>query len=230
MKFLKQLLNCSTDIITILSNDGTIIYESDSIKKVLGYSKKELIGKNAFSYVHKEDVAGVLANFKTGLNNPGTSIILSYRFLKSDGSYAFLESSGTYSGMPENDNIVIISRDVSFRVVNENQITKLTTAIEQSSNTVVITDINGKIEYVNKKFADLTGYDEETVIGKNPSLLRSGKTPDEVYKDMWTTILTGKVWQGEFRNKKKSGELYWEKIKITPVVDKNDRITNFIAI
>jgi PAS domain S-box-containing protein len=77
---------------------------------------------------------------------------------------------------------------------------------------------------------DLTGYCKEEVIGKRPSVLHSGETPAEVYKDMWTTILTGKVWEGEFRNRRKSGELYWERIKITPVVDENDSITNFIAI
>ena len=227
---LKSLINLSTDIITVLSPDGTIIYESDSIEFILGYRKQELLGKNAFEFVHKEDLHKVQEDFTRGLTLPGKAVISLFRFMRKNGSYAYLESTGTRYADKGRNNLVIISRDVTLRIESENNIKRLTAAVEQSSNTIVITDIEGEIAYVNKKFADLTGYAKEEVIGKSPSILKSGLTPDEMYKDMWTTILTGKVWQGEFRNKKKSGEVYWERIKITPVVDDNDRITNFIAI
>ncbi len=227
---LKTLMNLTTDIITVLTPEGIILYESDSIEFMLGYTKEELIGLNAFNFVHKDDIKKVIGQFQVGFKNPGTSIISLFRFRKADGSYAHLESTGTNFNITENNNIVVISRDVTARIESEKKISRLTAAIEQSSNTVVITDIEGKIEYVNKKFADLTGYTKEEVIDGNPSLLKSSETSNESYKDLWTTILTGKVWEGEFRNMKKSGELYWERIKITPVVDKNDEITNFIAI
>ncbi len=126
--------------------------------------------------------------------------------------------------------IVVISRDVTSRINAERKIKRLTTAVEQSSNTVVITDIDGNIEYVNKKFSELTGYSKSEVLGKNPSVLRSSTSGDEVYKDLWTKILTGNVWEGELKNKKKNGDHYWESIKITPVIDENDRITGFIAV
>lgn len=229
-EMLKTLINLSTDLISVLTPEGTIIYESDSIKAMLGYEKNELIGVNAFKFIHKDDIKRVFEDFKKGLNNPGTSIICSYRYKKSDGNYIYLESTGTNFEETLGNNFVIISRDITSRIESEKKIHKLTAAVEQSSNTVLITDINGKIEYVNKKFADLTGYDKDEAIGASPSLLNSGKTSNEVYKDLWTTILTGKVWQGELWNKRKSGELYWESIKITPVVDENDNITNFIAI
>ncbi len=200
---LKSLLNLSTDIITVLTNEGIILFESDSIESMLGYDKNELIGQNAFMYVHKDDLKRVYSDFNTGLLSPGKPIISSYRFRKADGSYIFLETAGVKFKSDDSNNLVIISRDVTSRVETEKKIRRLTAAVEQSSNTIVITDIEGRIEYVNKKFADLTGYSKDEAVGGNPSILRSGTTPKEIYKDLWTTILTGSVWQGEIKNKKK---------------------------
>ena len=228
---MKELLNLSTDIITVLSGDGTILYESPSIVRILGYAGNELVGQNAFKFVHKDDIASVKAAFMDGINSPGKAIFAPYRFRKANGDYIYLESAGTkFSEAPGSTNIVINSRDITKRVEDEIKIRRLTAAVEQSSNTIVITDIDGHIQYVNKKFEELTGYTKKEVAGGRPNLLKSGETSDEVYKDLWTTILTGKVWEGEFKNRKKCGETYWERIKITPVVDDNDRITNFIAM
>lgn len=227
---MKTLLNLSADIITVINIDGTILFESNSVKTVLGYSKNELVGENAFHYIHKDDLPRVLRDFQSGLLNPGKTIISSYRFRKSNGEYVYLESAGARYGDIYNKNIVIISRDITQRIDTEKNINRLSTAVEQSSSTVLITDIDGKIEYVNTKFTELTGYSKEEVIASNAGLLRSDETPDDVYRELWTTILSGKVWQGIIKNRKKSGEFYWERIKISPVVDDNDRITNFIAL
>ena len=82
---------------------------------------------------------------------------------------------------------------------------------------IVITDINGDIEYVNPKFTALTGYTFEEVIGKNPRISKSGNTPPEEYKSLWTTIKSGAEWRGELCNKKKNGELFWESVSISSV-------------
>ena len=167
---LKALINLSSDIITVLSPSGIILYESDSIEKMLGYSKNELIGQNAFRFVHKDDFRRVYSDFSKGLKTPGRSIISSYRFLKADGTYSYLESAGTRYEGSAGENIVIISRDVTARIESENNVSRLSAAVEQSSNTIVITDINGKIEYVNKKFEDLTGYSKTEAINQNPNV------------------------------------------------------------
>lgn len=227
---IKTLLNLSADIITVLNEDGTILYESDSISSILGYEKEELIGKNAFTYVHKDDVTRVYNDFQKGITNKGKTIISSFRFRRSNGEYVYLESSGAKYGDKTNDKLVIISRDITSRINTEKNLNRLSTAVEQSSSIVVITDIDGKIEYVNKKFSELTGYCREEAVGGKTSILKSEETNDDVYRDLWTTILTGKVWQGVLKNRKKCGEYYWERIKISPVVDENDRITNFIAL
>ena len=111
-----------------------------------------------------------------------------------------------------------------------NELRKLSMAVEQSPATVVITDTQGKIEYVNPKFIRLTGYSPEEAIGQNPHVLKSGETPPAVYEELWKTILSGKEWHGEFHNKKKNGELYWESALIAPVKDGSGRIEHFIAI
>ncbi len=106
----------------------------------------------------------------------------------------------------------------------------LSIALEQSANVVVITDAEGNISYVNNAFTKITGYKTSDVLGKNPRILKSGYQPAEFYKKMWETISSGKQWQGEFQNKKKNGEIYWERATITPVKDKQGKIIRYIAI
>lgn len=102
--------------------------------------------------------------------------------------------------------------------------------IEQSPNSIVITNAAGEIEYVNPYFTWLTGYTLEEVIGKNPSILQSGKTPRNLYDEMWQSISGGDVWLGEFLNMKKNGDLYWESASIGPIFDTRGKITHYIAI
>lgn len=107
---------------------------------------------------------------------------------------------------------------------------KLSTAVEQSPTSVVITDIEGNIEYVNPKFEEITGYTFEEAVGKNPRILKTDLHNLDWYKKLWGTLCNGEVWHGEFRNKKKSGEIYWEKASISPIKNESDQITNFLAV
>jgi PAS domain S-box-containing protein len=110
------------------------------------------------------------------------------------------------------------------------QLAKFSHAIEQSANIVVITDLKGIIEYVNPKFAEVTGYSASEVEGKNPRILKSGLQTDAFYKDLWQTITSGEQWHGEFHNRRKDGTLYWEQASIAPVSDPTGRMSHFIAI
>ncbi len=112
----------------------------------------------------------------------------------------------------------------------EEKIRKLSHAIDYSSASVVVTDTEGKIEYVNPKFTQLTGYSLEKIIGASPRILKSGKTPPENYKKLWETITSGKEWYGEFCNKKKNGEIYWEFASISPIKNDEGVIISFIAV
>ncbi|MBI5808457.1 MAG: PAS domain S-box protein [Ignavibacteriales bacterium] len=106
----------------------------------------------------------------------------------------------------------------------------LTRAIEQSPVSIVITDIDGNIKYVNPKFTEVSGYTFEEAIGKNSKFLKSGKTDSSVYVELWNTILSGEDWYGEFINKKKNGEIYFEEAIISPIKNEEGVITNFVAV
>lgn len=110
------------------------------------------------------------------------------------------------------------------------QARKLSRAVEQSPASVVITDTRGCIEYVNPKFCDVTGYTVGEVLGKNPSVLKSGYMSRENYADLWKTIQAGEEWRGEFHNVRKNGELFWEAASISGIRDENGNITHFLAV
>ena len=112
----------------------------------------------------------------------------------------------------------------------EEEVLKLTGAVEQSATSVVITDTNGAIEYVNPKFSEMTGYTSAEIMGKNPRILKSGLTPEEEYRKMWGLITRGEEWRGEICNRKKDGDLFWEQGSITPIRDKSGTISHFLAV
>ncbi len=120
--------------------------------------------------------------------------------------------------------------DVSARKARESELMKLSTAVSQSPATTIITDRTGRIEYVNQRFVDVTGYTEEEAIGQNPRLLKSGHTPLEVYKNMWETLFKGESWKGELLNRKKDGTLFWEEALISPIKNEYDEVTHFVAV
>lgn len=128
------------------------------------------------------------------------------------------------------ETIKVLEREIRERKHAERHISKLSHAVEQSSATVIITDVDGNIEYVNRQFVEVTGYSAEEVIGKNPRLLKSGHTSAEEYDELWETITSGHEWQGEFHNKCKDGTLFWESAAITPIKQPDGTITNYIAI
>ncbi len=112
----------------------------------------------------------------------------------------------------------------------EEKLNKLSVALEQSPVMVVVTDTAGKIEYVNPRFTLETGYTAEEVIGENPNILKSGETTSDEYQKMWQTITRGGEWRGEFHNKKKNGELYWESAAISPIKNPDGGTTHFLAV
>ena len=126
--------------------------------------------------------------------------------------------------------LIGFGRDITPQKKAYETINKLSKSIEQSPSTIVITDIQGNIEYVNPKFFEITGYTQDEVIGKNPRILKGGEMPAEKYKELWDIISTGGVWRGEFHNRKKNGELYWEWATMTSIKDDQGKIVNYIAI
>ena len=126
--------------------------------------------------------------------------------------------------------VALFERDVTARKQAETGLRLLTRAIEQSPLSVIITDRQGRIEYVNPHFIAATGYGFEEVAGKDPSIFKSGYTSPGEYRKLWEAISCGKVWQGEFHNRMKNGDLHWESASIAPVRDEEGVITHFVAV
>jgi two-component system cell cycle sensor histidine kinase/response regulator CckA len=116
------------------------------------------------------------------------------------------------------------------RAGSEDLIRKLTLAVDQSPASVLITDTTGLIRYVNQRFEEVTGYASEEVLGRTPRILKSGRTPADVYRELWGTIRSGQVWHGELVNRRKNGAVYWDALSISPVRDTEGNITDFLAI
>ena len=126
--------------------------------------------------------------------------------------------------------LYVVIKDITEKKLTEDNLRKLSMAVEQSPASVYITDLTGSIEYVNPRFCELTGYTKEEVIGQNPRLLKSNHTSQEQYKVLWDTIIAGNKWRGEFYNKKKNGDLFWEFVSISPIKNSSGKTTHYLAV
>lgn len=145
--------------------------------------------------------------------------------------YPVIFSAASYSRVTHSGpGVVGTLIDISIRRKMEEQLRKLSRAVEQSPNSIIVTDIKGTIEYANPMFAQMTGYSTTEAIGQNPRILGAGSAPKEYFRTLWNTILNGHEWRGEFRNRKKNGELFWEYALISPLKDKHGQVTHFVAV
>jgi diguanylate cyclase (GGDEF)-like protein/PAS domain S-box-containing protein len=142
-----------------------------------------------------------------------------------DGRWYLASDSGTSSG-----GLACVRVDITESKQRELELRKLSRALAQSPASVIITDTNGTIEYVNPKFEEITGYSMAEAIGQNPRILKSGSRPDYDYRAMWQCITAGHEWRGIFLNRRKDGSMFWEAASISPLRDEHGRITHFIAV
>ena len=157
---------------------------------------------------------------------------LEHRILRKDGAVRWVCDTtillkDAFGKLLSYDGVI---KDITERRQSEEKLRKLSLAVEQSPASVIMTNAGGDIEYVNPKFTKITGYTMDEVRGKNPRMLKSGETERDEYRRLWHAIKAGREWHGEFHNKKKSGELFWESASISPVRDEKGAITHFIAI
>ena len=130
----------------------------------------------------------------------------------------------------ELDRLSAVARDISAIKNATEELRKLKRAVEQIAASIVITNLDGTIEYVNPYFYQLTGYTPEEVMGKSPSILSSGKHGREFFQELWETISSGEIWRGEICNRKKNGQLYWEDASISSLKDEKGKTTHFVAV
>lgn len=217
-----KLINNMTDPMLVLDLQNRIVDINKQAAKVLGASPADLIGA---------DLSHVIPAARSLLGQPPEREVKDEFLIDSvDVQYFDVLLSPVRDERQVLIGRFILARDITERKQNELRLTQLTQAVEQSPVSVVITDPDGKIVYVNPRFLALTGFSVEEVKGKTPRIVKSDHTPPETFTDLWATIKSGKTWRGELLNKKKNGELYWELEVISPVVDADGTIINFIAV
>jgi PAS domain S-box-containing protein len=228
--FLSNILNSIQDGITILDRELRIVQVNSSFEGHFP-AGGPLVGRNCYEAFH-------------GLQAPCESCP-SLRTLESgkpdfrvfspteNGTEVWLEqfTYPLFDSLHEHvTGVIEVTRDITKRKLAEDKLHKFSLAVEQSPFSIVITDTSGTIEFVNSAFSRITQYSSAEAIGKNPRILKSGLTAPEVYTELWQTITAGREWHGEWCDRKKSGELFWEAAKISPITDGAGNITNFMAI
>jgi len=222
---LQAILQAFPDIMFVVNSDGLYLEYYASEKHQLPVPRNQIIGRNMKDVFPPADVEMHLGNLKKCLQS---NEIVEYEY-----SLRFSEQKQFYEAriVPmSNQTVLYFIREISERKQTELAFGKLSQAVEQSPVITLITDREGKIEYINKAFEDITGYSFDEIKGKNPRILKSGKTDKNVYKKLWETILEGKTWSGEWLNRKKNGSLYWEDVTISPTTNEKGEIVNFVAI
>jgi PAS domain S-box-containing protein len=229
----QQIAEQSREVVWEVDKDGLYTYISPLSISVLGYAPDELVGKKYFYDLHPEKSR---SEFKT-------KVLEGYSMKKDFRDYISLMVKGTgetiwaiNNGVPildENGELIGYrgaGSDITERIEKERLLKKLTLAVEQSPVSIFITNVDGKIEYVNPQACKTSGYTFEELSDKTPSMLKSGFIQETVYQKLWETINSGKIWHGEFLNKRKNGELYWEAATISPIFDNNGAIINYLAV
>lgn len=228
----KSLVENTSDIIWETNTQGLYTYVSPQIETILGYTPEEALGKSPYDFISDEmlDKISALKEDAKEITNP--FYLLVNQFKHRDSGRVYFETSG----VPINDNegkllgYRGVSRDITKRYLAEKEVHKLSLVVEQSPNSIIITNLAGIMEYVNPAACSISGYTMEELTGRNPSMLSSGTTPPETFKSLWDALTCGNDWKGIFHNKKKNGEYYFESAFIMPLREKGGEITHYLGI
>lgn len=209
----------------VMHVEGRVVEASADFARTFGYGLDEVIGKTVMELVAPESRSLVGRMIGVDAEEP-------YEFvgLKADGTRFPAEVIGRTLPSSAHKARVAAVRDLSQRKRAEQHMEGLTLAVAQSPAAVVITDMDARIEYVNPRFTEITGYTLDEVMGQNPRILKSGRTPDEVYQSLWAALAAGKAWRGEFQNRRKNGESYWVAASISPLRDSAGSVIKYVAV
>ena len=226
----QQLVKLLPDGI-IMHRDGKIqLVNSAAVDLIGAVSADELIGKNLLDFIHPDSRELVIQRMQKSLMDKTPNPPANEKIIRLDGETIDIEVVSRPIEMDGSTAYLAVFRDITERKKVDERLQQLSRAVEQSPASIVITNTDGIIEYVNPRFTLVTGYSSEEVLGKNPRLLNTDQTPQGTHRNLWDTLTTGREWQGEFVNRKKNGELYYESAIISPILDANGVTTHYLAV
>jgi len=227
--YTNNIVESMVDTLIVFDLVGKIKTANRALLNLLGYEKKEIIGKPMQTIMN--DKVFMKINVQEPLEEDSiVNYELTYKSKNGKSIPMLFSGSAMRDKTGKIEGIVGIAKDITELKQTEEQLRKLYTAVEQSPSLVLITDTKGKIEYANPKFCKTTGYALEEAVGQNTRILKYSMTPPKIYKEMWDTILSGVEWRGEIQNKKKNGKTYWESLAISPIKNPDGVTTHFLSV
>jgi len=224
-----RLLDFTPMGVAVYTEKGEIFYVNQSILDLLEAEPEQVFGHNVFDFllpsyhqIARDRIRRLLSGKK---NQPAVIKVKGVR-----GKVRDVEIVSARFTFADQTSIITVLRDVTRELKRKAEQQRLVTAIEQARESVIITDADGKIEYVNPAFTRITGFSREESLGQTPRLLQSGYHDREFYEQLWQTLLSGQVWQGRFVNQRKDGTRFTELATVSPVRDVTGEITHFVAV
>ena len=228
----RMMAEHATDCVFWLGEDGRFVYLSPAAQRIYGYAASDFLDDPELMtrLIHPDDRTAYLDHVADRMTQDANP--LEFRIRHRDGSMRWIEhvcrpisnGNGRFLGRRG------VNRDITERRLAEENLRKLSLAIEQNPAGVVITDLDGIIEYVNQSFQRMSGYSREELIGRNPNLFRTQETPTSTYVDLWNTLYLGQVWTGEFVNRRKDGSQFINAAIIAPLRQTDGTITHYVAV
>ncbi len=227
-EIIERFLENIQTYVCIFNEEGKIKFANKALLDDLGYTLSEVKKMKVFD-LRKFDKE---INLKEYLKNLQYKDVIDCNapYVSKAGEIIWVKSKVYKIKLFGENNYASFSQNINYEIETEQILQLQSAALRATVDGIVITDKKGDILWVNPAFTKLTGYTKQEVLRKNPRILKSGVHSKEFYKDLWETILSGKVWKGKIKNKRKDGSIYVEEMSITPILDENERIINFIAI
>ncbi len=229
-QLLEGIADASPDAIYAKDLEGRYTLVNREVERLLGHPREQLLGRDDRAVFPPAEAEEIMARDRE-LQAGGLPRNVEETVSTADGHTTFLSTKGPLrDGAGRVVGTFGISRDITARKAVEAQLRKLSLAVEQSPSSVVITDLDGNIEYVNAAFTRISGWRAEEAIGRNPRILKSGLTHPAVYESLWSTLVRGEVWKGDLVNQRRDGEVYHELAHIAPIRDPEGRVTHYVAL
>ncbi len=213
--------------------DNKVVYVNRTLTEFVGWSVEEAIGQPVEEFankIHREDRGRVIRTHEALIEGKEKSSRVEYRIMHRDGSPRWIESFATRIIFKGRKALQITYYEITERKEAEENLSQLVAAIENADEEIVVTDLEGTIQFVNPAFERITGYSKEEAIGQNPRILNSGKHTPEFYQELWGTILAGNIWRGRFVNRRKDGNLITEESVISPIKNSKGITTGYVSI
>ncbi len=227
----RTLVEGMNEGIMLVDLNDKIVFVNQQTCNITGYTAGDLIGKNCSETLY-DPISKKINQEKILLRKKGIKDIYEIELLRKDHKKIWIRISGSpvYDTSGDYSGSIGVFENIDNRKKAEEELRKLTRAVDQSPDSIVITNTDGIVEYANPTTVKLTGYTTEELIGNKTNIFSSYKKSTQEYEQLWKTIKSGKVWEGEFQNRKKNGELYWESATISPIHNNSGNITHFLAI